>query len=191
MGICYRFRNPTLNFNSTPWLTIALPSTKKRSKNGSKKRLQDCWSKNGSFITNPYRGNTKIEQNDWQHDGKNGLEKKEWPYPLLPFSCVPPVISMQSTERPVHHDFYWMLPFSADLEHSQCVYTHNLPVNPSNFLNMRCVKPPAKIARSFLNVNKSPPLLPASVFFLPGRSWTSFSSLHYSFNVHQPIAYHW
>ena len=133
--------------------------------------------------------NTKIDgMIDNSMTERSGMS--EWPYPLLPFSCVPPVISMQSTERPIHHDFYWMLAFSADLEHSQSVYTHNLPVNPSKLLNIRCVKPPARIARSFLNVNKSPPLLPASVFFLPGRSWRSYSSLHSSFKVHQPIAYH-
>lgn len=50
---------------------------------------------------------------------------------------------------------------------------------------MRCVKPPARIA-----VNKSPPLLLASASFLPGRSWTSYSSLHSGFKVYQPIAYH-
>ena len=50
---------------------------------------------------------------------------------------------------------------------------------------LRCVKPPARIA-----VNKSPPLLLASASFLPGRSWTSYSSLHSGFKVYQPIAYH-
>ena len=120
--ICYGFGQP---FSSpTPrlgWQLLCLHRYQKTASNHSVlraiSRLQDCWPEIFAWVLALYQLGWTPKSREWltiASTERSGIS--EWPYPLLPFSCVPPVISMLSTERPVHHDFYWMLALPADLQ---------------------------------------------------------------------------